>query len=425
MAKPRAESLTMPRRVLLVESGPGQGGSAFSLLRLVKSFDRSRYEPSVVVFCSAEPFERIRSLGVPVIRLDFFRPLFERACADHGVWTRARNYCSFYGNLGADALRNGLRLARHIRRNRIDIVHLNNGILENLPAVFAARLAGVPCVSHLRGTEPLLRFEEYFVDWIAAVITLNRTVARDVSRVFPEEKVRLICNGVDLDAFQNPDPERIRREFGLQPGTLAVGTFARVVEGKGIPEFIAAAAEVNKQHGQSRFFIVGNDSSTEKTFEADMRRLARDMGLGRELIFTGWRDDRIDIMAAMDVVLQISTTFPEGMSLAPLEAMALSKPVIVTRIPGYEFCVDEGRNGYIVAPGDTVALAARVLALAHDRVLAERMGREGRRKAELEFDVRLTARRVENVYDRVLGIQRGGRLGEMRDGEAERLSEAS
>ena len=57
--------------------------------------------------------------------------------------------------------------------------------------------------------------------------------------VFGDERVYIIYNGVDLDAFQNPDPARIRREFGIGPDTFAIGTFARLVEGKGIPEFLA------------------------------------------------------------------------------------------------------------------------------------------------------------------------------------------
>jgi glycosyltransferase involved in cell wall biosynthesis len=231
---------------------------------------------------------------------------------------------------------------------------------------------------------------------------------------FGEKNVHIIYNGVDLDAFQNPCPDRIRREFGVEPGEFAVGTFARLVEGKGIPEFIAAASRVTRRRGQYRFFIVGDDASEDRAFERAMRRLAEDAGLGDRLVFTGWRNDRIDVMAAMDLVLQISTTFPEGMSLAPLEAMALGKPVIVTDIPGYEFSVDDGKTGFVVSPGDVETLAERVLLLAENRELAQRLGRESRGKAVREFDVRLTARRVQALYDEVLQPSEGqeGRRGQ-------------
>ena len=393
----------MPRKVLFVESGPGYGGSAFSLFRLVKSLDRSRYQPHAAVFYSARAFDDISSLGVPVEVLRFCQPLFACSPRDTTALQRARNYSSFYGNLLIDATYNGIKLARYIRHHEIDIVHLNNGIIENLCGVFAARLAHVPCVSHVRGTGWITKVERYFIRWVSAVITLNRFMLDHYVRVVGDNRrVHLICNGVDLDAFQNPNPQRIRQEFGIQPGTFAVGTFARLVDGKGIPEFIATAGRVSRAAADSQFFVVGSDSAEDGAFEARMRELARNMGLDGRLLFTGWRDDRIDAMAAMDLVLQISTTFPEGMSLAPLEAMALGKPVIVTDIPGYEFCVDDGTTGFMVAPGDIDALTEKVLILARDRTLTERMGQAGYRKALREFDVRLTAGEVQKIYDRLL-----------------------
>src|SRR6266446_2267911 len=151
----------MVRKVLFIESGPGYGGSAFSLFRLVKSLDRTRYEPHVVVFHGARPFDDIRSLGVPVTTLHIPRPFRDSPPGSRSLLTRARTYLSFYGNLAADTFYNGIRLARYIRRNRIEIVHLNNGIIENLCGVFGARLAHVPCVSHARGTELLMKVEKY------------------------------------------------------------------------------------------------------------------------------------------------------------------------------------------------------------------------------------------------------------------------
>lgn len=398
--------VAVPRKVLFVESGRGYGGSAFSLFRLVKSLDRSRYEPHVVAFHNAQVFEEIRLLGVPVKIIREFRPLFVPSPVDRTLWTKARNYCSTYGNLGADILYNGIRLAHYIQRNQVDLVHLNNGISENLSAAFATRLVKVPCVSHERGAEAPRKMEKYLVDWVSAVITLNRASLDQYAAVFGREKVRIIFNGVDLDTFEKPNPQKIQQEFDIEPGTFAVATFARLVEGKGVPEFIATAARVRREYGHSRFFVVGHDPTKGQAFEARMRQLSGELGLGGQLVFTGWRNDCIDIMAAMDLVLQISTTFPEGMSLAPLEAMALGKPVIVTKIPGYEFCVDDGKTGFVVEPGDIQALTDKVLRLARDKDFALRMGQEGKRKAVLQFDIRLTARQVQGVYDQVLSIAR-------------------
>ena len=82
----------------------------------------------------------------------------------------------------------------------------------------------------------------------------------------------------------------------------------------------------------------------------------------------------------------------------------MSKPVIVTRIPGYEFCVDDGRTGFMVEPEDVQALTEKVQILVRDEDLARTMGQEGYQKALREFDVRLTADKVQEIYDRLLRI---------------------
>jgi glycosyltransferase involved in cell wall biosynthesis len=392
----------MSRRVLYLESGLGRGGSAFSLCRLVCSLDRERYEAHVAVSHDAAPFERLRRGGVPVQTVAPFRPLFGRAARNRTRGARVQNFCSVYGNWAADALYNGLRLAGYVRRHGIDLIHLNNGLLENVSGAVAARLARLPCVCHLRGSELLTRVEKRLRGWASAVITLNGATLAECRPVFGADKVFLIPNGVDLEAFENPDPERIRREFDLGPDTFAIGTLARLVEGKGIPEFIAAAARVHERQPQTRFFVVGHDPTAGRAFEGEMRKLAGELGIAGKLFFTGWRDDRIDIVAAMDLMLQISTTFPEGMSLAPLEAMALRKPVIVTATPGYELSVVDGENGFVVPPADVDALTRRVLMLAGDRAGAAQMGAAGYETARRRFDVRITARRVQEVYDGVL-----------------------
>lgn len=390
------------RKVLFVESGRGYGGSIFSLRRLIKSVDPARYTAHVAVFHHTEPVERIRMLGVPVTRLDFVRPLPGRSADDTSSWHRVRNYLSLYGNLAIDTLWNGIRLARYIRREQIAIVHLNNGILENLSAACAARWTGRPCVSHVRGTEPLTKVERFCGRWMSAIIALNRTVESDYAGALGRERIHLIQNGVDLEALDRADPRRVRDELGLGPRSFAIGTFARLVEGKGIPELLAAAAPVAARCPDARFFVVGDDPAPGKPFEARLRRQAAALGLGDRVTFTGWRNDRSDVMAAMDLVVQVSTTFPEGMSLAPLEAMALAKPVIVTDIPGYQFSVDDGQTGFVVHAGDIGALAARMEQLACAPARAAELGRAAREKARREFDVRLTAQRVQGVYDQLL-----------------------
>ena len=395
-----------PKRVLLVESGEGVGGSAFSLYRVIKYLDKTEFLPEVFVYHRSEAFERIAALGVSVTQLPARNLFPTRILNESSVFHRLRNFVCLYGNLIADCLTNGVRLANHIRRHNIAIVHCNNGFFENFSAVFAARLARTPCVSHVRGTEPILRIERVFRRWLSHAIVLNRMMLDAYSEVFGSERTSLIYNGVDIDLFGDRDPLKVRSEFGVGTHEFCVGTFARIVEGKGIPEFLEAAAKSRQSGSHLRFFVVG-EMDQDPEFSEQMRDLAVTLGLRSQVTFTGWRNDVQDVMSAMDLILQVSTSYPEGMSLAPIEAMALSKAVVVTDNPGYEDIVEHGRSGYVVGCGDVDSLSELIATLSNDRELVCKLGSNAHQRVLNTFEYRIVVRKVEAVYRKVLGTPPG------------------
>lgn len=197
----------------------------------------------------------------------------------------------------------------------------------------------------------------------------------------------------------------MRREYLGNNGHFAVGTVARLIPGKGIPEFIRAAAEVLKVRNDVSFFVIGDDPLLDRSFEKQMKQLATNLGISEQLTFTGWRDDVIDLMAGFDLVVQFST-FTEGMSLTPIEAMALGRPVITSDVPGYVDTVQDKVTGFIVRAGDVPSLTGEILHLATDRQLGSQLGAKGRERALNCFDARVTARRIEEIYESVLSQRR-------------------
>ena len=391
-----------PLKVLVIESGEGVGGSAFSMYRVVKYLDKARYAPHVYVYYDSAAFREIAEYGIPVTRLPLHRPFPHVMLENDTVLRRFRNFVSLYGNLLAETLSNGLRLARLIRRENYAIVHCNNGFFENFAAAFAARITRTPCVTHIRGTEPLMKIERVLHHWISKIIVLNQEMLRVYSEAFGAEKVRLIPNGVDLDLFQVNDAEQVRNEFSIGSDEFLIGTFARIVEGKGIPEFIDVAARAFAECKNLRFLVAGGGAKHDNSFELSMQARARDLGLGDRLIFTGWRDDIPDCMSATDLVLQISTTYPEGMSLAPIEAMALAKPVIVSDNPGYEGVIEDQQSGFLIPSGNLDALVRLVCELAQNREYAKKIGQNAHARFLSNFEYRIVVAQVQDVYRQAL-----------------------
>jgi glycosyltransferase involved in cell wall biosynthesis len=119
--------------------------------------------------------------------------------------------------------------------------------------------------------------------------------------------------------------------------------------------------------------------------QAEMVRLAAQLGLQQRLHFLGLREDMPALYNELDIV--VSSSHSEAMPLALMEAMASGLPVVATRVGGVPELVAHGRTGWLGAPGDFSDSAGRCAALLADAALRRAMGERGRRRAVERFDL--------------------------------------
>lgn len=308
----------------------------------------------------------------------------------------------------AGAIPTARRLATLVRRERASLVHTN--VLYAPYGALAAALARVPHVWHLREipavSKPARR---------AAAVVVRRLSARAIAMTDavrlalegPQEsgKVVRIYDGIDLGVFRpDRDGARIRRELAIPAGAPLVGFVARLDPWKGADVFVRAAAEMAAARPDARFIVCGGALARHERHAAEVRSLAKDLGLGERMRFTGWTytlDDIPEVMAALDLLVHTPVE-PEPFGLVLVEAMATGKPVVATRIGGIPEVVDDGRTGTLVPARDHGAVARAALALLADPGRAAAFGAAGRTQAERRFDVRRYADDVEALYDAVV-----------------------
>lgn len=85
-----------------------------------------------------------------------------------------------------------------------------------------------------------------------------------------------------------------------------------------------------------------------------------------------------------------------------IEAAAMGRPTIASRLPTLEEIVDDGKTGILVQPGNVAALAGAIRRVLSDRALAEALGGGGRAQALLRYDLRVQAETIMRTYDEVL-----------------------
>ncbi|MBI1735593.1 MAG: glycosyltransferase [Candidatus Rokubacteria bacterium] len=389
---------------------PGErarAGARVRLLELVTTFAVGGTEGQVATLAEGLDHDRFELHLASLRGGGELRPRMERLA--HGVVD--------YGieNLyGRRALAQRVRLARHLRRQRVDVVHSYN-FYANVFAVPAARLAGAPVViASIRDTgaylTPLQRRVHREVCRLADGILVNADAIRRwlVAEGYDARKISVIANGVELGLHGRPvDRARLRRELGVPAGAPLVALVSRLSRVKGIEYFVEAAAALAPRHPDARFLIVGDEACADPGYADELKACTRRLGVADSVVFTGFRADVPDLLS--EVAVSVLPSLTEGLSNTLLESMAAGLPVVATRVGGTPEAVEDGVTGLLVPPRDTAALARAISRTLHDGDLATRLGAAARQRATERFSVDAMIRATERLYVTMLATKRRNR----------------
>ena len=381
--------------VLYYDPTSGFGGSSRCLVSWLEKIDRARYRPFVLAHSSGPMMDKIRSMGIPLVKIPYqsLQYYFESP-------PKALGYAIALVDLFIFVLPVTFVIGWLLMWRRIDVIHLNSKIMTVVPGILAARFLHVPVVCHIHDTKPPIKRERVFSHIVDRNVVLTRKAMQLYSAYFESHTLALIPNGIDCARF-SPDAHHrldVRREFRIPQNNRIVGMVGRLVEGKGFDDFIFSAGLVAQEFSGVTFMIVGDDNQHGMGMERRLRRIVTDTGMGGRVIFTGWREDTVRLMAAFDILVQASSTFPEGFGLTVAEAMAMGKPVVVTDIPGPSEISMHGVTGYTVPPKNPAEMAKAIGRLLADQKRAAEMGAMGRARIQKEFNLDDTVKKIESLY---------------------------
>lgn len=376
-----SENYSMNRKIRVLECiRQGQiGGGESHLLSLVENLDRNRYEPVVLSFTEGPMVERLRSMGVTTHVLYTEKPF------DVTKWSRV------------EAL---------MRTEAIDLVHAH-GTRASSNTLWAARRLKIPLVYTVHGwsfhndQHPLVRKLRILGErWITARSSVNIAVSasnRQSGLVeIPGLKAVVVSNGIDHQKFSPAKTfKNIRQELGISEDIILVLFIARFTAHKQPLTLIRAFSEVAVQVPGLRLLMVGDGDE-----KAAGVALVKELGLEDKVVFQVFRQDVPDVLAAADIFVLPSLW--EGLPIGLLEAMAMGKAVIATRVDGTKEVVDDGSNGVMVEPGDVQGLAAAILRLSKDGTLRDQLSRNAMRTVREQYNASLMTRRIEKIYDELI-----------------------
>ena len=301
-----------------------------------------------------------------------------------------------------------------LRHNPYHIVHTHNskaGFLGRL----AAKLAGIPVIVHtvhgfaFHDEEPSWRqwlfrtLERLASRWCDKMIFISQPLIdwglRE--RVTSEKKTVKIYSGIELDRFSPVSEEvkeGIRKKWGIARDDAVIGIVSKLWEGKGHLTLIEAFKKIKSEIQNARLVIVG-----EGYLYDHLVKYVDNLGLKEAVLFTGFQSDVSEIIASFDVA--VLPSFFEGMGRVLLEAMAMEKPVVASRVGGIPDLVEHGVNGFLVTPGDVDELAESLIKTLGDKELAEKMGKEGRKMISEKYSADHMVGSIERLYRDLLAMK--------------------
>ncbi len=286
------------------------------------------------------------------------------------------------------------KIAALLKSAQAQIVHTHM-IHGDLYGTLAARMAGIAVVQSRHNDDKFRRrwVVRLLTRWLAAqaktVIAISdslATFARDVEGVSGPKIVRIHYGLDPAQVTAKARPEALRAELGLNDNVPLIGAVGRLTEQKGFRYLLEAFAVIRGSLPQAQLVIAG-DGELRSTLEAQK---------GNHVHLLGWRSDVPSIMADLDVLAVPSLW--EGFGLVMLEAMALSKPVVASRVSALPEIVADGETGLLVPPADPKALASALCVVLADKARARAMGERGRARLEKEFTVQGMVRQHAAVY---------------------------
>ena len=354
-------------------------GTEGHLLRLVRSLDRTRFDPHLVVLQNSPFIDKWDDPHVPL------RSLGYRALHS---W---------------DSIRRVLRFSDWLRDQQIRIVELHSPEAQFL-GCWAARRAGVPVIVSGR------RNLGYNYNWKSRLQnritngTVDRFLANSqvvIQRIGDIETIDrgrfdLIYNGVDLERFDRDSEKEVTDEFANAcREAVMVSVAANLRPVKNLKMFLRAAHQVVEARDDVRFALLGAGPE-----EADLRQLVGELGISQHVLFPGAKVPVAPYLRRSAIGCLSSDS--EGFSNALVEYMAAGLPVVATDVGGAREAVVEGDTGYLVAAGDYQAMARQILKLVRDPSLREKLGAHGRANVESDFNLDRQMTAYHTLYEGLL-----------------------
>lgn len=359
--------------VMIAVAGLGIGGAEVVVQHLARTIDRRRFNVTIGCIKSAGP------LGAELLRDGLDLEVLSR----NGYLEP--EYLTF------------VKMRGLVRRRHIDVIHSHTTdaladaavcrlISPRIKLVHTFHFGNYP---HLPKRQ--LQLERMFARFANRLVAVSEVQRAQIRTTFglKDSAIGLVWNGVPFA------PSRADGSFRAKIGAtddVLIGTVATMTQQKGLPDLLAVARRLRESGRRVRFVVLGDG-----VMRSELEDLRRQLGVEDTVVFAGWVKDASRV-AVPDFDIFFQPSLWEAMSIAVLEAMAASVPVVATRVGENPHIIEHERNGLLAEPRDVDGMSRELARLVDDAALRRRLGHAGCQRVSRQFTLGHMTRAYEQIY---------------------------
>jgi L-malate glycosyltransferase len=359
------------KRIALVLSSGAMGGMEIRSLRMAKLFNERSYDIHY---------------GCPE------GTALKASAISSGVrWFE----CFIHGSLD---IRTGIKLTHYFKKKQIQLVMAFSG-RDYWMALMAARLASIPAILSRSTATPLNPMTACVSSRADRLVAVSQSIKETLVRQrIPADKIDVIYSGVDTDKFSSahlPPREVIRTKFGMPADKFVIGCLGRAEKGQHI--LLSLDPEMTGRCPDLHYFFAGQHIPHRLLPLIDASPRIKTKTTLKELIDF---EDMPAVLHALDAIVMLPETEP--FSNAVIEAMAMGKPLILSRTFGNIEAVEDGVSGVLVDIADKPAIIEAVCRLYHDPQKRKAMGLSAAERARQLFSQEAMLASYEALWHRLI-----------------------
>lgn len=306
------------------------------------------------------------------------------------------------------------KVYKAIRRIKPDIIHINQNDSESdFSIIIAANMVrGAEIISKMHVAHsfkfmnvPFGFIRDKWISFFLSLFSFPIITGSDDSKyllhknyLINEKRIFVIHYGIDIKRYDitiiNNKSEQIKKSLNIDKGCLVVGFIGRLTKQKCPIDFLKIALKVIKKINTVYFIMLGSGD-----MEEDIKKYMLHNNLNDRVKLLGFVDHVPEYLSVMNMLLLTSLYESFGMVLA--EAGAMKKPVIVSKIGGVEEVVKDGVTGFLVDTHDIDRFAEKIIYLAKNPDIANKMGVAARKRVHENFNLNQMIINTATLYEKL------------------------